>query len=428
MKDRKDWIGPAKGEHRMKPLYIDKNHLPNALNSIEGAIRGNPLTGPDGPGSLMSEAIEIYSHDHPLETNSMAPQPRGEQLFEDEEETESDNSGLTNAPVFWTPSEVDDEKFLAGLAGTNNGDYIRQAHLLGVDALGYYLSFHQRTYQWGIYMPLVAVAQLAIQELSGTNATARQKLELAWQFILSHERFHYAADCGVSQMEIIFQRPIWWPVRESMERERHRDLEEKLATAHSLRFVRNLPIHLRVPGAFRAFKEFTKRLPKGYNTGHEIAQSRFKFEDAMLDHAQLCVEIGIGRQFIQAEMHHLYPAFRDYDMARCPMHVVIPDAVIPGRPDMFFIKRIEDLEETVGFKKELQRLPRVLVNKWTKTKQLLSQSVQVPGLDFKNWPKRGRSWFSVRVDQNFRAHLRFDDRNQNWIAEEIGNHAAMGHG
>jgi hypothetical protein len=417
----------------MKSIYKDKNHLPRQLDLIDSARRGDPISGPDQPGPLMSEVIK--SHNEKPTKQSAEQEPRiaySNSLDDPEVESNSDSDshgdGLTNCPVFWTPSEVDDEKFLIGLAGANSGDYMRQAHLLGIEASGYYLSFHQKIYQWGIYLPLVAVAQLAIQVLEHTQATARQKLELAWQFVLSHERFHYAADCGVAQMEILFEQPIWWPIRASKKLQAIRELEEKLATAHCLRFVRNLPRHLRVEGVYSAFVKFTKDLPAGYNTGHELANSRFKFENEMHDHAQLCVDAGLGREFIQAEVHHLYPAFRPYDLARCPIHLVLPGEVIPARPDMFFIQRIERLEETTAFRKELQRLPRVLETRWEKTKRLLSTSVQTPGLDFKNWPKRGRSWFSVRIDQNFRAHLRYEDKLKQWFAEEIGNHAAIGHG
>lgn len=85
------------------------------------------------------------------------------------------------------------------------------------------------------------------------------------------------------------------------------------------------------------------------------------------------------------------------------------------------------ISETDFFKKGLYRLGPSIQHKWHRTKTKLAQSTRIAGLDFKPWPLRGKGWFSVRVDDDVRAHLRHEGTNYQWYAEEIGRHDAMDH-
>jgi hypothetical protein len=85
------------------------------------------------------------------------------------------------------------------------------------------------------------------------------------------------------------------------------------------------------------------------------------------------------------------------------------------------------ISETESFKVQLNRLGPNYQGKWHKTKKKLAQSTRIPGLDFKPWSLRGKGWFSVRVDDGVRAHLRNQGDNHRWYAEEIGRHDAMKH-
>lgn len=84
--------------------------------------------------------------------------------------------------------------------------------------------------------------------------------------------------------------------------------------------------------------------------------------------------------------------------------------------------------ETAKFERELAKLDRRLQELWQMTKRDLTRSTSLKSLDFKQWKKGGRDWYSVRVTGNFRAHLRYDRAKSVWYAEEIGDHKAMGHG
>jgi hypothetical protein len=66
--------------------------------------------------------------------------------------------------------------------------------------------------------------------------------------------------------------------------------------------------------------------------------------------------------------------------------------------------------------------------RWEETKKKLVSNPALPGLNFKPWDKSTGHW-SVRVDRNFRAHLRPVSQSKGtWEADQFGPHKAMGHG
>ena len=370
----------------MKSIYRGARQLPTALEGIPGAIRGTPLTEPDRPGSMIAEEIARVRANAP----KILMEDRLGALSDDDED--EDDAISSSAPVFWTPPDVQDDDVYRRLEESREGEYLRQSKLLGIDAFGYYASFHQRTYQWGIYIPLDGVAALAKQALGHLDLDIGLKFEIAWSFILAHERFHYAADCGIGQLELLLGKPIWWSRRGHEFEEELRQLEEKLATGYSLFKARRPPVHLRVKGALQALTDFTRRLPAGYREGHLIARSRHALENDMLEHAQRHWELTTGRSYVQAEMQQLYPAFREYDLTKCPVHRIFPATVV----DAVLIQKIEHIQEEQAFLKQLRRYPELIVERWQKTKQKLAASVMLKGLDFKPWPKLGRLVFRPR--------------------------------
>lgn len=86
------------------------------------------------------------------------------------------------------------------------------------------------------------------------------------------------------------------------------------------------------------------------------------------------------------------------------------------------------LRASDGFDRQLRRLPASVRDRWPATCRKLRDSVAMPGLDFKPWPKGDQGCFSVRITRGVRAHLRFRADDRSWIAEAIGSHAQMGHG
>jgi len=85
------------------------------------------------------------------------------------------------------------------------------------------------------------------------------------------------------------------------------------------------------------------------------------------------------------------------------------------------------VSEDKDVKKLLSSRYRNLRVKWERTKKNLLENRLLRGLNFKPWPDGGGHAYSVRVDDNFRAHLRHRGSGV-WEAYDIGPHKIMGHG
>ncbi len=410
----------------MKPVYPRLKTMLGALEAIPGAVSGEPFTEGDSPGPELAEEIrraqDRISNEKDSEASGLAPL--------DELEDDVSDSGEVPSPVLWFPDGVDEETAVRELAGAAGGEYQRLALLKGVDAFAWYLSFHQRAYQWGVYAPVTGVAAYAVQALTEANITWQEKINVALRAILAHERFHFAADVGTAQVELVTQRALYLPARQNGASWPALHLiEEQLATAAQLKAVRYASdVAARL--SFQAIRDHSRQLPDGYRDGHRLVARRHDFEGRMLDHAQATWEAATGAPPAYGlELQHLYPAFRPYELARCPVHVLMDQNRYGlGALPLFLIRSVEVSEESTGFLKSMNKLPRYATKKWSKARLLLSQSTSVPGLDFKPWPPGGKDCFSVRVDKTLRAHLRFDPKASRWLADAIGFHGEMGHG
>jgi hypothetical protein len=215
---------------------------------------------------------------------------------------------VEHAPIFWFPDNVDAEKIVRGLAGANGDEYRRLALVRGVDAYAWYASFHQRAYQWGIYLPITGIAAFADAALRDTRIGWAQKLTFALRVALAHERFHFAADVALASVEATAGRPIWWRVREAGEPlEWLRASEEKIATAIGLRAIR----HCRLEGATEAFRDFvahSKTLPEGYCDAYQLREARRRIEANSLGHLEGAWEIALAERMPKGvEFQHFYP-------------------------------------------------------------------------------------------------------------------------
>src|SRR5688500_18999411 len=103
----------------------------------------------------------------------------------------------------------------------------------------------------------------------------------------------------------------------------------------------------------------------------------------------------------------LMPGFPTLNWLLCPVFLVhdgarlsIPDGLVR------FIARIEaDIEETQSFRKQLTRLPEHVLNAWEWAKDRLRYSTTDHGLDFKPWKDGGKRLYSIRLSQQYRAHI-----------------------
>jgi len=71
-------------------------------------------------------------------------------------------------------------------------------------------------------------------------------------------------------------------------------------------------------------------------------------------------------------------------------------------------------------------MPDSVQKAWKKTKRNLAVAIP-PGADFKQWDK-GSGVYSLRLNDNYRAHIQRPKVGDTWMALDLGTHKEMGHG
>jgi hypothetical protein len=319
---------------------------------------------------------------------------------------------------------------IPALGGTE-GERIRQAVLAkGVDALGWYAPFHLIGVQWGIYIPTSSLAYLAKTAFSSVPVDVTTRVKIAFRAIHQHELFHFATEYAVAQLELLVGEPI------HVHRSELKDpqlgyivAEERAANAWMLRSLPSTKRTLRSPGRAKALRRFVSRQPAGYRDAGEIVGTdnfRAACHDLIDDYLSLRYDT---RGAERINLDWLLPLTPRIDWRQVPVHVIHDDKRLPFAPGAFdLFEHVREIVSTESFEAGLEKLPRPLQRAWQKTQRMLSVSTALTGLDFKLWDRvpSGRV-YSVRVSRGYRAHLRYDDQGT-WFAEEIGPHAAMGHG
>ena len=340
------------------------------------------------------------------------------------------------AMIFEIPPSLTDSD-IRKLLGDGPGELMRRAQVKGIDALGWYVNFHQRTVQHGIYIPIEGLFALALGALAEVALPFERKLEIAYQAILRHELFHFETDCMAANWELSLGIPVYrWVKEVCREGPGHRDLEEALANAYMLRAFRHPNSALRDErGAYQALKAFCERQPPGYCDGPRYARSRSAYIDG-------CRNLSINFQHGAAlyggdwqvpanalDTLIFYPNPFRINWRRCPILVHDQDRILQALGiSLNFFEAISAIIESPSFLKALGRIGGQIEALWQHRKAELARSTGLKSLAFQRWRPGGQHCYSVRVDGNYRAHLRHDPNKGLWLAERIGDHKSMGHG
>jgi hypothetical protein len=354
---------------------------------------------------------------------------------DDESEFESEPS-LPPAveEIFEYGAEIDERRLVAALGG-DEGERIQQAVQLrgGTDALAWYVNFHAKGAQGGIFIPLSSVAYLVARVFLPLSTDPMTKFRIAFRALHQHELFHFAVDYMAAQWEGLTGRPCHKPGRSLRDpMAGYIFLEEELANAHMLRSFRGGPLSLRVPGRLAPLRQFVKQQPPGYRDALRTT-SRADFAEGCQALAESYArEIrGYDAAHLDAvDLLRLYPFAPTVDWRHCPIHV-LNDGERLGLPSglLELFRSIPELAETERFRRDLAGLPVAIQAAWGKTRRMLATTTTLPGLDFKPWERRGSERvYSVRLSSNYRAHLQYSGAEQRWLAVAVGTHKAMGHG
>jgi hypothetical protein len=287
------------------------------LRHVTGAIRYEPEHRERGGGEEPRNAV-------PLWTGNGAS---GDQLAESAPEASSGDDlehGREFVDAVASPAAEAEIAAAIAAVGEDEDRRIReQVAIDGVDALGWYATLHQDAWQWGVYLKAEGVLWLAGKVFLPVTRDPVLAVRLAVRAIHDHELMHFAEDWATAQLELLFDRAFWWPIRESGNFTRIRVSSERLANGYMLRRARSLPRRLKCRDAYAALGEWTLTQGEGYRAGIELVGTQRKFDEACRDHLTTACASADGLPWVgQAELHRLYPLAPHVDWRYCPVQVV----------------------------------------------------------------------------------------------------------
>ncbi|MCV7038967.1 hypothetical protein [Mycolicibacterium moriokaense] len=312
--------------------------------------------------------------------------------------SEPGHDGATvDEPVigFEIPPDITDAEIRNMLGDDLIGKLHRLHEIRGVDALGWYVSFHQLGCQYGIYIRFEAVVWLALEFLQDVQVPLDRKLELAVQAILRHEIFHFEVDCMIANWELATGVEVYWSSRKHRNAAGYIELEEGLANAYMLRGFK-YPTRLlgNAPGAYAALKRFCERQPIGYKDGPRYLRSNSS--DLYL---RECSQLADDYHGSSAAPWHvpdefdtlkLYDDVTQIDWTRCP--IILQDRYnLQGQLgiNISYFRTVERIVETDRFRRALAKLDGTLQRQWEKVKDMLAVTTYGNGARFKRWHAGG---------------------------------------
>jgi hypothetical protein len=120
----------------------------------------------------------------------------------------------------------------------------------GIEALAWYVSFHNNQRDWGIYIPLSSLALLDELYFDNLSIERDKRIQLGWSALLAHEQLHFAIDHACAWFELMLRAPIRREfvarlnskppvsIAEAEVSETYLEVEETAANAHMIRYIR----------------------------------------------------------------------------------------------------------------------------------------------------------------------------------------------
>ncbi|MDM7861923.1 hypothetical protein QTP81_15070 [Alteromonas sp. ASW11-36] len=391
-----------------------------ALNEIHDVW---VITSPDNSAVGEAHGIKtLWDIDVP---NSELSTSKLNDIYENELDS-SDRQRKELDEVFEYAAEIDSE-LINNVMGGNAGRDIKKSVLQnGVDALAYYVPFHVRGGQWGIYIPLSSIAFMISQVFHKVDAPPIDIMRMSVRALHQHELFHFAVEYALAQCEVIHRRPIYKNLNSlNNPGVGYRLVEEQLANASMIRSFWGR----RVRGKTQALRGFVRSQPAGYKDAEAIT-ARVRFEETASDYISQCFERLTDSYVIGGlDGFNLLPP-QPIDWRYCPVHLINDNnriGIDPTLIDLFV--SVSKVNETANFRKQLSKLGARVRSAWNKTKTLMAQDTTLKGLDFKQWERKPEGpVYSVRVTKGFRAHIQYHRDAREWTCLGIGSHENMGHG
>lgn len=294
---------------------------------------------------------------------------------------------------------------------------------VGFDVYAFYKSCRYvaaRPYpgKWGIFYLEHGVNR--IRELIETIYPGYgSSLRLAYEFLREHERFHLKFDLYALSVEAKIGRALYDPLKHAFRHHRIHQVEEALANRDAWEWAKRDRV-----GLAEFAYDFMKLQPGAY--------ARFDERKVELagELAANLIDLNLSRM-ARREDQALWVGNVPGEFLRrslCPEYFVRPSLLTAWINPAWKLPEVRSVTEAESFSSSLASKYASLKERWDDTKRKLIENPALPGLDFKRWDRSTGHW-SVRINDNFRAHLRpIQKSGGTWEAQEFGPHKAMGHG
>jgi hypothetical protein len=343
-----------------------------------------------------------------------------------DEPRDNDDDGIFSIDEEGVVDQVKEQlaggRFSGQLDGADKEVFEGAVRRVGFDALAFYKSrrmISARPFpgRWGIFylkQGLVYIeSQIALEYPGYSNPR-----KLALNFLREHERFHYRADLQALLFEATLGRSLYMPLRRALRGRRSHFAEEALANRQVWDWSKKGSI-----GIEEFAFEFMKLQPNAYA----------RFDEPRIQLAAEWAGTVVGqtppRTTLRLDLAHWVEA-SPMGLLRpslCPEYVIYPARLTRWLDPALVLPPVMNIQEGEEVIKVLEGRLAHLRTQWDSTKAKLLENRLLRGLNFKPWPKDGPSRYSVRVDDNFRAHLLHLGAGR-WIAYVLGPHTKLGHG
>lgn len=296
---------------------------------------------------------------------------------------------------------------------------------IGMEALAFYKSFRYAALapfsgHWGIFYLEPGIKR--VQELIKLyEPNLPDPCGMAIEFLRQHERLHFKFDVYALGLEAALSKHLYKPLKQAFRSHAVYQVEEGLANHEAWRWARALKQR---PGIKTFAEEFMSLQPGGYGRFHESREVLTSELAANL--IDLNLAVGARRDDLVLWVANL-PVTMSRWQSYCPEYGVAGALLTRWINPAWKLPIVKIIRDGKTVRREIDGRHADKRDKWENTKAKLIEESGIPGLEFKRW-KNTDEW-SVRVDENFRAHLLpIDFSNGVWEAHKFGPHKAMGHG
>jgi hypothetical protein len=292
----------------------------------------------------------------------------------------------------------------------------------GFDTLAFYKSRRFVTFRpfpgrWGIFYLKHGLIFIESQ-ISNTYPGYGDPRKLAISFLREHERFHYRADLQTLMFETTLGKHLYLPLQKALRGRRSHFVEEALANRQVWDWAKKGSIGLQ-----EFTQDFMLLQPNAYA---RFLEPRL---DLASEWAATVVDLKPPRTAFRRDLAHWVEATPTGLLrpSLCPEYVIYPRDLSNWISPALVLPPVNSVQDGDDVTKILRGRLAHLQSKWNQTKTKLLENRLLHGLNFKPWPKDGPERYSVRVDDNFRAHLHHLGTGR-WIAYTLGPHKQLGHG